>query len=158
MENRRGLTMIELLVGMMVMMITLSAARLSMNSVKQTPKREAERIVAYLTRLTQKADRIQVSFDVVVEDGEKMSVKWAGSSTEEESLTASRECSYSTYNFTQVDTAYKMTYNYINYPMGAKIFVSESASSYTDITKQRYITITAKGESSCYVIITANTK
>lgn len=151
-NRRKGFTLTELLMGIVVMTIMASAAVLSMSVADQTSKREAEKVAAYLVRLVEKSDRIKHGFNLEIKDSNKIVVSW-NADEESESLLATSGCTYAAWNFDD-----NMIYNDTNYPMGAKIFTSESNDEYTDTKKHKYITVTSGNTSPYYVILTANTK
>lgn len=57
MTKRGAFTVIELFIGIAVMGMISSVALMSVNMAKQTAKREAERVAAYIYRVIQSADR-----------------------------------------------------------------------------------------------------
>ena len=141
MENRRrGFTLTELIVGVVVMVVTLGVATMSLTSTDQTPKREAERIAMYLTRLTQKSDRIKVSFDVELKDN-KLAVSWKkhGENMEAD-FELSPELNYiPRFNINDIkdDKVKKWTYQQKDYPNGVKI-AAISTTKYPGTNTERY--------------------
>ena len=95
-NSRKGFTLIEIVVGILVMLLLLTVARLSITIEGQSAKREAERVVAYLYRLIQMADRRRQNFDIDTFQ-DYISVKWEGTGSDEidTSFKASPGCSYS---------------------------------------------------------------
>ncbi|MBQ3347688.1 MAG: type II secretion system protein [Synergistaceae bacterium] len=115
MENRRrGFTLAELIVGVVVMIVTLGVATMSLRSTDQTPKREAERIAMFLTRLTQKSDRIKMDVTVKMENGKLVSL-WNNNKGEEIELSTECNCV-----FRNMDNN-TWTYERVEYPNGVKI-------------------------------------
>ena len=176
-NKRKGLTLTELLVGVIVMMITLSVATISLTSTDQTPRREAERITAYLTRLTQKSDRVKVSFDFEL-SGNTLKVSWKehGKNMEPDFM-LSEACIYEPRLNTQEknDKITIWTYDRSKYPDGVKIAaISGTSGSYMSGGSKRtydyyknkghmYLKITndnsgkikGKNHSEYYVLITS---
>lgn len=119
MKTRRGFTIVELSVGIVVMMITYAAISLSASGAKQTAKHEAERLAAYIFRTIQKADRIHQGFNMdmkseVKADGTKeyyVMIRWPNvglNENEDKDFKASAGCTYKD-NFQGKDN--EITYN-----------------------------------------------
>ena len=66
--KRRAFTLIELLTAMIIIIILGSVATLNINAFRQTPKREAEKIMSKFHRLTQEADRKHKNFAIKFTD------------------------------------------------------------------------------------------
>ena len=65
-SRRRGFTLVEIMTAMLVMAVITGVAMMSITSAKQTAKREAERMQAYIYLQMQKADRIHKNFTLEV--------------------------------------------------------------------------------------------
>ncbi|MBQ3765036.1 MAG: type II secretion system protein, partial [Synergistaceae bacterium] len=65
-NRKRGFTLIEIVTAMLVMAVIAGAAMMSITSAKQTAKREAERVQAYIYRQMQRADRMHKDFTIQV--------------------------------------------------------------------------------------------
>ena len=63
--SQKGFTLVEFLVSLIVIAIFASFYAVNLSSQEQTAKQEAEKIAAYLTDLTRKADRRHISFRIV---------------------------------------------------------------------------------------------
>ena len=92
-SRRRGFTLIEIMTAMLVMAVITGVATMSITSAKQTAKREAERMQAYIYRQMQKADRIHKNFTLQV-DGEYLTVNWGDSANTDTSFKASDGCRF----------------------------------------------------------------
>ena len=150
MENRNGFTLTEMLISIALIMIMASVATISMSSARQTPKREAEKIAAYIARLTEKSDRMKLSFDVAItttDSAKAFNVSWG----KHGSYTETFELDYDlTYAFVPSTTS-PWVYDYINYPNGIKVApLSSKLSSGSD---HKYIEITSTGSSSPYYVL-----
>ena len=73
----KGFTLVEFLVSLIVMAIFASFYAVNLSSQDQTARQEAERIAAYLTDLTRKADRRHISFQIKKE-GNNIVGYWDG--------------------------------------------------------------------------------
>ena len=93
-NRRRGFTLAELTVGVVVMIVTLGVATMSLRSTDQTAKREAERLVAYLYRQMDKAERAHKVFTMTV-NTQSVTINWRDGYPEDNSFKASDGCSYS---------------------------------------------------------------
>ncbi|MBR1658363.1 MAG: type II secretion system protein [Synergistaceae bacterium] len=62
--RRRGFSLVEILMVILVMGVIAAIITISPNVAKQSAKSEAERVVAYIYRLMQKADKTHVSFNI----------------------------------------------------------------------------------------------
>ena len=165
-NKRAGFTMIELIVGITVMLVTISVASMSINSSGQKPKREAERIAGYLTRLTQKSDRIHVSFDVSLDANVSpptLTISWGTNKDKEPPFELNAEIAYEPhFNISNInDTKTKnWTYQRNDYPHGVKIdAISTLSTANSDEgyhkSGHRYIMLTANKASPYYVLITS---
>ena len=144
---RKGFTLVEVLMSVMIMSIMAGVMTLSYHAADPTPKREAEKLAAYITRLAQKSDRIKVGFNMKV-SGNVLNVSW-GENHNEPPFNISDGLTYVFGNCDESNTT--LTYNYTKYPMGAKITVSNNENSC------QYIKInTATGDLSCYVLVMAD--
>ena len=103
-KNRRAFTLIELVIGVVVMVVALSAGLISITSARQTAMREAERITAYLHRVMHKAEKVNKNFFIEVST-DSIRVKWLGISTADDSFKASNSCAYS-HNFPENKARY----------------------------------------------------
>ena len=65
-NRRRGFTLAELVVGVVVMIVTLGVATMSLRSTDQTAKREAERLAAYIYRRMDQAVRMHKPFTLKI--------------------------------------------------------------------------------------------
>ena len=75
MKKRRAFTLTELIVGVVVMIVTLGVSTMSLRSMDQTAKRETERLVAYIYRQMDKAERIHAIFTLLI-DKTAVQIKW----------------------------------------------------------------------------------
>ena len=90
-NRKRGFTLIEIVTAMLVMAVITGAAMMSITSAKQTAKREKQRMMAYIYRLMQKADRTHKNFNIqVVSD--HLIVNWNGDV--DDSFKASGGCTF----------------------------------------------------------------
>lgn len=105
-NSRKGFTLIEIVVGILVMLLLLTVARLSITIEGQSAKREAERVEAYIYRLMQMADRRRQNFDLDTFQ-DYIEIKWEGIVSIDTSFKASPGCSYS-------DNFVDITYNVMN--------------------------------------------
>ena len=91
---RKAVTLTELLIGIAILGILAGTMSLSNNAFnRQTAKREAERMQAYIYRQMQKADRIHKNFTLQV-DGEYLTVNWGDSANTDTSFKASDGCRF----------------------------------------------------------------
>ena len=81
--KRRGFTLIELLTGIIVFFIIAGVSTLSFNFGKQTPKREAEKILSRIYNMTLKANKIHQNFKMTVQEKE-ISFSWQKANSGEE--------------------------------------------------------------------------
>ena len=125
-----------------IMSIMAGVMTLSYHTADQTPKREAEKVAAYITRLAQKSDRIKVGFEMEISSN-ALCVSWG--SYNEPSFEISAGLTYS-HDF----TGNKLKYNYETYPRGAKISVLDSKLTGS---KHKYIQITSETNSSPYYVL-----
>ena len=65
MKIKRGFSLTELLVSIAIIMILSSMITLNINSHKQTAKKEAEKLEAFIHDLMRKADRMHKGFSLV---------------------------------------------------------------------------------------------
>ena len=96
MENRnrkRGFTLIEIVTAMLVMAVIAGAGMMSITSAKQTAKREAERVQAYIYRKMQKADRMHKDFTLEL-SGTYIYTNWNDEANKEKDYQASAGCTY----------------------------------------------------------------
>ena len=63
-NNRKGFSLVELITACVLMAVLTGVATIGLTAANQTPKREAQRIAAYLAALTEKADRMKLDFKV----------------------------------------------------------------------------------------------
>ena len=91
-NRRRGFTLAELIVGVVVMIVTLGVATMSLRSTDQTAKREAERLVAYIYRQIDKAERVHDGFTMTV-NTQSVTIDWRGGPSDT-SFEASDGCHY----------------------------------------------------------------
>ena len=171
-NSRKGFTLVELVVGVTVMIVVTLVATISLDSAKQKPKNEAEKIAAYLSGLAQKADRIRMKLVIELADS-KIKATWLNDKGEskdyEPDFVLNNDCSYYTHfnpdNHNKTDVK-ELTYSRITYPRGAKIFATaslsgkyDSGTTYNYSTNKkghRYVRITANNAANHYVVITGN--
>lgn len=147
-NRRKGFTLIEVLMSVTIMSAMAGVMILSHHSADQTPKREAEKVAAYITRLAQKSDRIKVSFDIEIQDARSLNVSWKEHGQNMESpFEVSAGLKYSS-NF----DSNTLTYDYNNFPNGAKISVQDNVTS---TTTHKYIGITSNNSQFYYVLVMA---
>ncbi len=143
-KSKRGFTLIEVLMSVSIMSIMTGVMILNYHAADQTPKREAEKVAAYIVRLTNKSDRIKIGFEMII-SGDSLCVSWGNNSIKEPSFDISAGLTYN-HSFDEG----KLKYNYETYPRGAKISVSdnkEENKSYIEIKSA------ANLSSPCYVRI-----
>lgn len=153
-NKRKGFTLFEIMTAVVLMVIMTAIASMSLTSLSQTSKREAEKLSAYLTRLVQKSDRTKASFDMVMKSSEFV-VSWLKHNRNVESFDFNKDCSYSYSNFETVGSEKRLIYDWKRYPRGVKIFTASSNAGYTS---SKYITIKDAKSHAYYVIITAKDK
>ena len=145
-NSTKGFTLIEVLMSVTIMSAMAGVMILSHHSADQTPKREAEKVAAYITRLAQKSDRIKVSFDIEIQDARSLNVSWKEHGQNMESpFEVSAGLKYSS-NF----DSNTLTYDYKNFPNGAKISVQDNITG-----THKYIGITSNNSQSYYVLVMA---
>lgn len=94
MRTRGAFTMIEMTVGILVMCVTLAVAVISPRAIRQSAKREAERLSGYIHRIMQKSERTHKNF-LLDFAADSVSVNWHAITTTDDSFKASHGCSYS---------------------------------------------------------------
>ena len=153
-NHTKGFTLIEVLMSVTIMSAMAGVMILSHHSADQTPKREAEKVAAYITRLTQKSDRIKVGFNASIDGGNILNVSWnKGTNNTEPPFEISAGL-----NVKWDDNhSNNFTYDYKNFPNGAKISALGAKLS-TYASKHRYIEITSENSSAYYVLITSEDK
>ena len=153
-NHTKGFTLIEVLMSVTIMSVMAGVMMLSHHSADQTPKREAEKVAAYITRLTQKSDRIKVGFNASIDGGNILNVSWnKGTNNTEPPFEISAGL-----NVKWDDNhSNNFTYDYKNFPNGAKISALGAKLS-TYASKHRYIEITSENSSAYYVLITSEDK
>lgn len=145
-KRKIGFTLIEVLMSVSIMSIMSGVMILSYHTTDQTPKREAEKVAAYITRLANKSDRIKVGFEMEI-SGDSLCVSWG--SYKEPSFEKSAGLTYTAVNW---DADSRLKYDCKTYPRGAKISVTDNSTG----TKHKYIAITsATNLSPYYVLITS---
>ncbi|MBQ3347689.1 MAG: type II secretion system protein [Synergistaceae bacterium] len=107
MKKRRAFTLTELIVGVVVMIVTLGVATMSLRSMDQTAKRETERLVAYIYRQMDKAERIHAIFTLLI-DKTAVQIKWNSYTDWEIEHRASDGCTYED-NYGTKSITYKPT-------------------------------------------------
>ena len=111
--RRSAFTLIELIVGVLVMVAAISTGLISLRGVRQTAKREAERVAAYIHRIMGKAERINKNFFIEVYT-DFIRLNWHDIHTVDNSFKASDGCTYS-HNFPE---------NKARYNANARVFSS----------------------------------
>lgn len=101
MKKRKGFTLVELIISLLVMSITYAAMSMSSAAAKQTAEHEAERLAAYIYRLMDKADMLHNNFYIVTDPGYIL-VNW-DSGPDDLSFKATQGCRY--------EMEGKLTYN-----------------------------------------------
>ena len=150
MGSEEGFTLVEILVCVSLMSIMAGVMTLSPHAANQTLKREAEKVAAYFMRLTQKSDRIKVRSDAEIIDN-VLNVFW---NNNRDYLEKPFEISEGLkYRLCNCDN--KLTYDYNNFPGGAKISVIGDISNYTT---HKYLAISSDNNSYYYVLITDKDK
>lgn len=145
-KRKTGFTLIEVLMSVSIMSIMSGVMILSYHTTDQTPKREAEKVAAYITRLANKSDRTKVGFEMKISCN-SFCVSWEHNGIKEPSFDVSAGLTYS-HNFTED----KLKYNCETYPRGAKISVTDNSTG----IKHKYIAITSAANlSPYYVLITS---
>ena len=143
-KKRKGFTLIEILMSVSIMSIMAGVMTLSYHAADQTPKREAEKVAAYITRLAQKSDRIKTGFEMEI-SGDALCVSWG--SYNEPSFEISAGLTYTPISW---DTNSRLKYDCTNYPRGAKISVLDSQLTENE---HKYIQITSETNSSPYYVL-----
>lgn len=145
--RRKGFTLVELIIAIMIMGILAGAMTLNSTMSRQTARKEAEKVALLLSSLTQRADRIKGSFDIVLQDQkgttdeyQTISVDWhvgklLGLSLP---LKASTGCSFSGV----------VNYSVLKYPNGVLVKTVK-----TEEANAGCIKVKGAGESPYYVII-----
>ena len=64
MKHKRGFSLVEFFISVVIIMILASAAAFNINSHRQTAKQEAEKLFRYLHDLTRRADRNHRDFTI----------------------------------------------------------------------------------------------
>lgn len=126
-NRRRGFTLAELIVGVVVMIVTLGVATMSLRSTDQTARREAERVVAYIYRQIDMADRIRKDFTMTVGTS-SITINWGGLHSEDTSFKASDGCSYN------LQGVRYYRFNIHRFTSGATITVQDANGGKCDIT------------------------
>ena len=129
-NRRKGFTLAELIVGVVVMIVTLGVATMSLRSTDQTARREAERLTAYINRQKDKAERIHKDFNMTV-DPYKVLINWGDRQYDDASFEASDGCGYSK-NFPNGDVNYLA--NQQRFAQGGTIIVQDANGAKCDIT------------------------
>ncbi len=135
MKKRRGFTVVELVIVLILFAISYASWTLSISLATQTAEHEAERLAAYIDRVIDKADRMHLSFTMDTDfdtdsAGNKsyyITVKWpGGEENHDKSFRASAGCRYSD-NFKGTDKE-ELVYNVISkqFNTGGKITVTDS--------------------------------
>ena len=146
-KRKIGFTLIEVLMSVSIMSIMSGVMILSYHTTDQTPKREAEKVAAYITRLANKSDRIKVGFEMEI-SGNGLCVSWEHNGRQEPFFDISEGLTYTALNCTEN----KLKYDCKTYPRGAKISVTDNSTG----KKHKYIAITsATNLSPYYVLITS---
>lgn len=151
--------MIELITAVVIMGIIAGMSSISLTSSKQSfPKREAERIAAYLMKLTEKASRMKINFKATL-SAERLAIQWIGANSNE-SLTLDPDLEYAMYVGSSNETDW-------TYSCGSDFLIctlSSLSGSYTSggntyeykyhLAPHRYISVTPKEGASHYIVIT----
>ena len=146
-KKRKGFTLIEILMSVSIMSIMAGVMTLSYHAADQTPKREAEKVAAYITRLAQKSDRIKTGFEMEI-SGDALCVSWGDNGQYKEPyFEISAGLTYTPISW---DTNSRLKYDCTNYPRGAKISVLDSQPTGN---KHNYIQITSETNSSPYYVL-----
>ena len=111
--NRKAFTMIELIIASAILTGVGVVAALNLKLTNQTAQREAERVLTWINRHIQKADRMKQSFSFTalkIDDNYSIAMRWNDSnvteSLKDEILNATPGCKYEsnetfTYSFEQ---------------------------------------------------------
>ncbi|MBQ9419852.1 MAG: prepilin-type N-terminal cleavage/methylation domain-containing protein [Synergistaceae bacterium] len=78
---KRGFSLVELFIAIVVMMILASAVTLNINSQRQTAKQEAEKLAAYLHDLMRQADKRHQNFTIDFVGDSTISWHWVSNTT-----------------------------------------------------------------------------
>lgn len=173
----RGFTLVELLVGVIVMLVMLSVARIGLTSGTQTAGREAEKIAAYLAGLAKKSDRTNAPLTVSFETEGKIVASFNGKTEQAFIINPALKC---TPHLNPANLSDKGTKSWTYgrspanpdsyYPNGAHIFASDtlertctpegSSSTLTynygrDKSGNRYLLLEDSREGKYYVVITS---
>lgn len=135
-NRRRGFTLAELIVGVVVMIVTLGVATMSLRSTDQTARREAERLVAYLYRQMDQAVRIHKGFRLTIGPDSKTGIdrvliNWGDQKYDNTPFEPSDGCSYSD-NFPNGD---------VNYLANKQAFSEGGTITVTDAKGEKYYVI-----------------
>ena len=68
--RRKGFSLIELFVAMIIIAVFTSFISVNITSQSQTAKSEAERVAAYITGLMRKSDRRHIPFTIKINSGD----------------------------------------------------------------------------------------
>ncbi len=139
--KRPAVSMIELILGMMLLALMASQLSLSTNLYKHTPQREAERLAKKLSSLMLKADQTQTHFKVEIES-DHMFIVW---NTNETSLVTEE----ARHKFTETFPASSgCTYRW-NAP-NDKVYYSHITNKFS-----QGATINVNGEGNTYYVVIA---
>lgn len=171
-NKRKGFTMFEILTAIVVMILLTAIASINVTSSQQTPKREAERIAAYLSSLVQKADLTKTVLKVEISNS-KISADfsdYSGNKIRSSDIwNMNLDCNYITYfdpaNHSNTNvTTLKYDRREDDYRRGVKISAMPKLSgsydngityNYSNNKKgHRYIKITSLNKADYYVVIT----
>ena len=83
-SRRKGFSLIELFVAMIIIALFTSFITTNITSQSQTAKAEAEKLAAYITGLARKADRRHINFTIMFNSDN--AYNYFGSDTEKRTL------------------------------------------------------------------------
>ena len=167
-NNHKGFSLAELLTAVALMAIIAGISSLGLSAVKHTPRREAEKIAAYLVKLTEKADMIRADFTAKI-SGNSISVTWkdkSGTNKGSENFSINSDFTYAahfdTSNIKDTSKAwdYESTGNFLISALpslqGSYTLTGGGTDNY-DFEREgnRYISITPSEGAAYYVVITA---
>ena len=154
--TRRGFTLVEILIAIAIMGILAGTMTLSGNSAGQTARKEAEKVAALISSAVQRADRMNLSFDVKINNDNVISVDWSQNAPKHMTnnpLKASKGCKYVLHNNTSSSNLLSFTYAPMNYPNS--VLVETRKDTPTLPANRYYIEVTGKS-GHYYVLISGD--
>ena len=137
-NNRRAFTIIELMIACAILLISISVIFVNLKMSNQTSEREAEKVLAWINKLTQKANKTHQAFTLGIDSTNNiLKMYWnnesADANTVDESLNATSGCKYEPYTNT---SSFTYTLNNIYEPSGTIIITGSDESKYIVLSSQ----------------------